>query len=124
LPLVPGDEVLATDHEYGACERAWRFVAARRGFTYRRQPLPLPLTSPEALVEQFWLGVTPRTKVIFLSHITSPTAIRLPVEAICARAREAGILTLIDGAHAVGQLPLDVAAVGADFYTSNAHKWL
>lgn len=124
LTLGPGDEVLATNHEYGACDNAWRFMARQRGFGYIRQPLSLPLTTPAALVEELWQAVTPRTKVIYMSHITSPTAVRLPVEAICARARQAGILTIIDGAHALGQIPLDMQAIGADFYTSNAHKWL
>ena len=124
LPLGAGDEVLTTDHEYGACERAWRFMSRERGFRIVRQPVALPLTTAAAIVEQVWAGVTARTKVIYLSHITSPTAVRFPVEAICARARDAGILTVIDGAHAPGQIPLDLAAVGADFYTGNAHKWL
>jgi isopenicillin-N epimerase len=123
LVLGPGDEVLATDHEYGACDNVWRFLSGKRGFDYVRRPIPLGLTAEE-MVEVLWRGVTPRTKVIFMSHITSPTALRLPVEAICARARQAHVLTLIDAAHAVGQLPLDLAAIGADFYTSNAHKWL
>lgn len=124
LDLGPEDEVLTTNHEYGACDNAWQYMAQRRGFRYVQQQLSLPLTTPDALVEELWRGITPRTRVIFISHITSPTAVRFPIEAICARAREAGILTVIDGAHALGQVPLDMAAVGADFYTSNAHKWL
>jgi isopenicillin-N epimerase len=124
LTLGPGDEVLASDHAYGACDRTLEFVCNKTGASYQRQPISVPVASPDAAVEQFWQGVTPRTRVIFLSHITSPTALRLPVEAICRRAREAGILTLIDGAHAVGQIPLDVETIGADFYTGNCHKWL
>jgi isopenicillin-N epimerase len=123
LALGPGDEVLATDHEYGACDNVWRFLSRKRGFAYCRQAIPLAMPEEE-MVETFWEGVTPRTRVIFMSHITSPTALRLPAEAICERARAAGILTVIDAAHAVGQIPLDLAAIGADFYTSNAHKWL
>ncbi len=124
LKLGPDDEVLTTDHEYGACERAWRYMSRERGFRIVHRPIPLPFTTPEAIVEALWAGVTPRTRVIFLSHITSPTAVRFPVEAVCARAREAGILTVIDGAHAPGQIPLDLAAIGADFYAGNCHKWL
>ncbi len=124
LRLGPGDEVLTTDHEYGACDRVWRYLSARQGFAYGRQSLPLPLGSAEEVVAQLWAGVTPRTRVIFLSHITSPTAVRLPVAAVCARARAEGILTVIDGAHAPGQIDLDLTTLGADFYTGNAHKWL
>jgi isopenicillin-N epimerase len=124
LNLGEGDEVLTTDHEYGACENVWYYLSRKRGFRYIKQPLPLPFTTPEDVVEQIWQGVTPRTKVIFMSHITSPTAVILPIATICHKAREAGIITVIDGAHAVGQLPLDMQAIGADFYFSNAHKWL
>ena len=124
LRLGPGDDVLMTDHEYGACERAWTYLSRERGFGVVRQPVALPLTTAEAIVDQVWAGVTERTRVLYLSHITSPTAVCLPVEALCARAHAAGILTVIDGAHAPGQIPLDLAALGADFYTGNCHKWL
>lgn len=125
--LRPGDQVLGNDHEYGACANAWEAVCGRSGARYVELPLPMPdetTDGADAYLERIWAGVTPRTRVLFLSHITSPTAIRLPVEALVARAREAGILTLIDGAHAPGQLDLDLGALGADFYTGNAHKWL
>jgi isopenicillin-N epimerase len=124
LPLKPGDEILATDHEYGALDRTWTFLCQKAGAVYRRQTIPLPVTTPEAFVERFWSGITPRTRAIFLSHITSPTALIFPVQEICRRARAAGILSIIDGAHTVGQIPLDLTALGADFYSSNCHKWL
>ncbi len=124
LALGPGDEVLTTDHEYGACDKIWQFVCHKTGALYVRQPIPLPLAPPQVVAERFWQGVTKHTRVIFLSHITSPTAQHMPVEAICQRAREVGILTLIDGAHAPGQIPLNLEAIGADFYTGNCHKWL
>ncbi|GAB4162116.1 MAG: aminotransferase class V-fold PLP-dependent enzyme [Candidatus Promineifilaceae bacterium] len=124
LPLSTEDEVLTTNHEYGACDNVWRFLSQRQGFRYVVQPVEMPATTPTNILSQLWQGVTPRTKVIFLSHITSPTALTLPVAEICARARAANILTVVDGAHALGQIPLDMAALGADFYTSNAHKWL
>jgi isopenicillin-N epimerase len=124
LDLRPGDEVLSTNHEYGAADRAWRFVCRQRGATYINQPIGLPLENADSFVEQLWAGVTERTRVIFMSHITSPTALVFPIEAICRRAREMGILTVIDGAHAPGQLDLALEALGADFYTGNCHKWL
>ncbi len=124
LDLGPGDEVLASDHEYGACERVWRFLSAERGFRYVTQRIPLPLTTASAFVDALWQGVTPRTRLIFLSHITSPTALIFPVAEVCRRARAAGILTLIDGAHAPGQLPLNLPILDADFYGGNLHKWL
>ena len=124
LALEPGDEVLATDHEYGAADRTWRFLCGQYGVNYINQPVPLPLTSDEEMIESFWRGVTPRTRVIFISHITSPTALIFPVEKICQRARAAGIMTVIDGAHAPGHIPLQLDALGVDFYTGNCHKWL
>ena len=124
LQLGSGDEVLATDHEYGACERAWRYMSRERGFALVRASIPLPLPAPDEFIERLWAAVTPRTRVIFLSHITSPTAATFPVAAVCARARAEGILTVVDGAHAPGQIPLDLPALGADFYAGNCHKWL
>ncbi|MFQ5341547.1 MAG: aminotransferase class V-fold PLP-dependent enzyme [Anaerolineae bacterium] len=124
LNLDSGDEILTTDHEYGACDNAWEFISRKTGASYVHQPIPLPATSSDEIVEQVWSGVTPRTKVIFISHITSATALHLPVETICRRAREAGILTVVDGAHAPGQIAVDLAAIQADFYAGNCHKWL
>jgi isopenicillin-N epimerase len=122
LVLGAGDEVLASDHEYGAMDRTWRFLAAERGFKYINQPVSL--ASKATLSDSFWSEVTPRTRVIFLSHITSPTALIFPVDEIINRARAAGIITVIDGAHVPGQLPLDLDLLGADFYGGNLHKWL
>jgi isopenicillin-N epimerase len=126
IALEPGDEILTTDHEYGACDYAWAACCQRTGARYVRHVIELPLTiqTPEALAAAFWESVTPRTKVIYLSHITSPSALILPVAEICRRARAAGILTVIDGAHAPGQIPLDLTALDADIYTGNCHKWL
>lgn len=124
LKLGPGDEVLASDHEYGACDRCWQFLSESKGFHYVRQPVTIPIQSQNELIDDFWRGVTARTKVIFLSHITSCTAVIFPIKEICYRARQAGILTVIDGAHAPGQLELNLDDLGADFYTGNLHKWL
>lgn len=122
--LREGDQILTTTHEYAACNNAWAYVCGKTGARYIAQDVPLPFDDPEAWVEAFWRGVTPRTRVIFLSHITSPTALTLPVQAICRRAREAGLITVVDGAHVPGQRLLDLDALGADFYIGNCHKWM
>ena len=124
LALQPGDEILATDHEYGALVYTWEYVCERTGAIYRRQPIPAPVSDQASVADAFWSAVTPRTRVIFMSHITSPTALILPVAEICRRARQAGILTVIDGAHAPGQVAVDLTALDADFYAGNCHKWL
>jgi isopenicillin-N epimerase len=124
LHLGPGDEVLSSDHEYGALDRTWRFLAKQNGYKYNNLPISVPVTTVCNFVETFWQGVTPKTHVIFLSHITSPTALTFPVKEICQRAKDAGIITIIDGAHAPGQIPLDLDDLGADFYSGNLHKWL
>ena len=124
IPLEPGDEVLSTDHEYGAIDRMWRLVCGRRGATYVRAEVPIPLFSPQEVVEAVWSRATPRTRVLAVSHLTSPTAIVFPAAELVRRAREAGILTVVDGAHAPGQIPLNVERLGADFYAGNCHKWM
>lgn len=124
LDLRPGDEVLATDLEYGAVDRTWRYYCAKHGSRYINQPITLPVTTAETFVDELWAGVTERTRVISISHITSSTALILPVAAVCRRARAAGILTVIDGAHAPGQIDLNLDELGADFYGGNCHKWL
>jgi isopenicillin-N epimerase len=124
LPLAEGDEILTTDHEYGALDRTWRFLSGQKRTRYVIQALPDPLGDPADVVEALWAGVTPRTRVLFLSHITSPTAATLPIAPLIERARAAGIWTVIDGAHAPGQVPVDLTALGADFYGGNCHKWM
>lgn len=124
LGLSPGDQILTTNHEYGACDNTWEFVCQKSGARYIHQPLEMPLGNDDQIVEQLWRGVTRRTRLIFISHITSPTALILPVQAICRRARQEGILTLIDGAHAPGQIGVDLEAIAADYYTGNCHKWM
>jgi isopenicillin-N epimerase len=122
--LKPGDEVLTTDHEYRACNHAWQYACEQSGARYVSQPIDLPIRDAEHFIEAFWAGVTPRTRVIYLSHTTSPTALTFPLDAIIARARDAGIYTVIDGAHVPGQRDLNLDALGADFYTGNCHKWM
>jgi len=123
LALGPDDEVLASNHEYGACDYTWTRECQRTGARYVRAEIALPFRSA-SFVDQLWAAVTPRTRVLFLSHVTSVTALTFPVAEVCRRARAAGILTVIDGAHVPGHLPLDLDALDADFYTGNCHKWL
>jgi isopenicillin-N epimerase len=109
MRLGPDDEVLTTAHEYGAIVKTWEFVGAR-----------LVRVEPAELAG----AIGPRTRVVFLSHITSPTAIVLPVAEVCAAAREAGVLSIVDGAHVPGHVPLDLESLGPDVYAGNCHKWL
>ncbi len=124
LNLGQGDAILTSNAEYGALVRAWRFMAQQSGFEIHQQSLSLPLTTPEAFVDHFLNGIRPNTKLVYLSHIPSALSAILPVGAICRLCREMGILTLIDGAHAPGHIPLDLQTLNADFYIGNLHKWL
>ena len=124
LALDPGDEVLATDLEYGACDLAWEWVCRRAEARYVRAPIPLPLHGTNEVVDALFAQASERTRAVYVSHIASTTGLVLPVEEIVARARELGLVTIIDGAHAPAQVPVDLAALGADFYSGNAHKWL
>ncbi len=124
LRLEPGDEVLSSDHEYGALDRTWTFVCEKAGASYVRRPVPLPLESPEQIVEAIWSGVTDRTRVLFVSHLTSSTALIFPVARLVELANAAGIVTVVDGAHGPGHIPLNLDALGADYYVGNCHKWL
>jgi isopenicillin-N epimerase len=123
LVLEPGDEILTTDHEYGAMDRTWKVICAATGAHYVRAHIPFAITADD-VVERVWAECSGRTKVLFLSHMTSATAMRFPVDELVRRAREAGILTIIDGAHIPGHVPLDLAALGADIYTGANHKWM
>jgi isopenicillin-N epimerase len=102
----------------------WDFICHQTGAIYKQQTIDVPVTSPEEIVNQLFRAVTPHTKVIFMSHITSPTSLTMPVRLVCQRASEVGILTIIDGAHAPGQISLDVSSLQADFYVGNCHKWM
>ena len=122
--LKEGDEILTTDLEYGACDKTWSYYCKKAGATYVRQHISLPVKSKEQFVEEFFKGLSPKTKLVFLSHITSTTALRLPVEEICAIAKQKGIITFVDGAHAPGQIPVNLQTLGADIYTGACHKWM
>ncbi len=124
LDLKQGDEILTTNLEYGACDKAWNYYCKKSGAKYVRQPITLPVVSQEQIIEEVKKGVTPNTKMLFISHITSSTGMILPVKALCDWAKSQGLLTFVDGAHAPGQIPLDLSELNADIYTGACHKWM
>jgi len=124
LNLKEGDEILTTDLEYGACDKAWEFYCDKTGAKYVRQPVLFPIESKEQFVDNFFKGFSKKTKLIFISHITSTTALRLPVEEICKKAKEFGVITFVDGAHAPAQVPIDFKNSDFDIYTGACHKWM
>jgi len=124
LDLQEGDEILSTNHEYGAMDRIWSFYCKKSGAQYIRQNISLPVKSKEQLLEEFWKGYNSKTKIIFLNHISSCTALVFPVKEICDRARELGLITIVDGAHVPGQLDLNITELNPDFYTGTLHKWM
>ncbi len=124
LKLNEGDEILTTDHEYGAMDRTWNYYCTRNGAKYIKQEIKIPIKSKEDFLEQFWKGLSPNTKVIFMSHITSPTGLIFPVEEVCKKAKELGLITIIDGAHVPAHIPLDLSTLEADIYTGACHKWM
>jgi isopenicillin-N epimerase len=124
LGLQRGDEVLSTNLEYGALDLTWEHVCGDFGARYVRMPIPLPIGDDDEVVETIWAGVNERTRVLYLSHHTSATALTLPVAELCRRARERGIVSVIDGAHVPGHFPLNLRELDPDFYAGNCHKWL
>jgi isopenicillin-N epimerase len=123
--LRPGDELLATGHEYPACLNSMRRLASRTGSKVVIQPLPFPVRSSDEIVDAVMGAVTPRTRVLLISQVTSPTGLLLPVERIVPELERRGVICIVDGAHAPGMVEsLDVASLGASFYTANCHKWI
>lgn len=116
--------MLATNIEYGACDKTWEYYCEKAGAKYIRQHIHLPLVSAENFINDLWQGVTAHTKLIFISHITSTTALILPVKEIALKAKAAGIPVFIDGAHAPGHIPLDLTDLQPDYYTGACHKWM
>lgn len=124
FPLAPGDEVLLNDHEYGAVLRIWGRACESAGAKLRVCTLPYPIESPDQVIDALLAAATQRTRLIVVSHVTSPTALIFPVEALIRAAHARGIAVAVDGPHAVGMLPLKLANLGADYYTASCHKWL
>ena len=123
LPLAPGDEIVLTDHSYGAVANATAFVARERRAVVRTVPIPYPAYDPDALVDRIAAALGDRTRLVLIDHIAAESALILPVAEIAARCRSRGVPVLVDGAHAPGVLPLDLDALGVDWYAANLHKW-
>lgn len=124
LNLQPDDEILSTNHEYGAMDRTWNFFCKKTGAKYIRQPITLPIVSKEQILEEFWSGYSSKTKVVFINQISSATALIFPVKEICDKAQELGLITIVDGAHVPGHIDLNIQELNPDYYTGTLHKWM
>jgi selenocysteine lyase/cysteine desulfurase len=124
LDMKPGDEVLMTDQEHPGGEHPWNLRAKRYGIVVKKVALPKPVPNAAAVLNLINDAITPRTRVLFFSHITTATGVVLPTKELCALARSKGILSAVDGAHVIGMMALNVRDLGCDMYTSSPHKWL
>jgi len=123
IELEPGDEILLTDHTYGGVARAAAFIARQRGATVATLALPFPPPDPDRYVSALAAAITPRTRLAVLDHVSSETALVMPLAAMAAACRARGVPVLVDGAHAPGPIALDIAGLGVDWYAANLHKW-
>jgi selenocysteine lyase/cysteine desulfurase len=124
LDLKEGDEIINTDQEHGGGRAGWQVKAARQDLVYKQATIPIPANDPQEIVDSIFSQVTDRTRVIAIPHIISVYGVVMPVKAICQEARQRGIFTILDGAQAVGHVPVDVMDIGCDAYYSSLHKWL
>ncbi len=124
LDLTPGSEVITSDKEHSGGRSGWELLARRRGTSWKQVPIELPVKDPEQVIEAFLNAVGPKTRVLSLPHITSGTGTILPVKEVCRAAARKGIFTVVDGAQAVGHIPVDVKDIGCDAYYASPHKWL
>lgn len=123
LAFNMGDEILVPDQAYGGVARATEFIARERGAGVKRFALPFPATSPDRMVAAVESAITPRTRLVLLDHVTSESALVLPLAEMAAVCRARGVAVLVDGAHAPGAIPLDIESLGVDWYAANLHKW-
>jgi len=124
LDMKPGDEVLMTDQEHPGGEHPWNLKAKRYGIVVKKVTLPKPVPNAAAVLNLFNDAITPRTRVMFFSHIPTVTGVVLPAKELCALARSKGILSAVDGAHVPGMMRLNLHELGCDMYSSSPHKWL
>jgi len=124
LDLIPGDRILVTDHGYNACSNAVRYFTKKASAEIDLINLPFPGSDANEFIERILGACTSRTRLLLIDHITSPTALIMPLEEIVPAVQQRGIQVLVDGAHAPGMLPLRLTDLGADYYTGNCHKWM
>lgn len=124
LKLNKGEEILSTSLEYGAMDRTWNYYCEKLGAKYIQQAIKLPIQSKKVFLEEFWKGYSDKTKVVFISQITSSTGLILPVKEICEEAKKRGLTTIVDGAHVPAHIDLNLSELKADFYTGACHKWM
>lgn len=124
LKLEPEDEVLSTNHIYGALDRTWKYICNKNEAKFVKADIPFPIQSKDEFLIRFFKAITSKTRVIFLSHITSMTAMIFPVEEVVEFARKNNILSIIDGAHVPGHIPLNIHTLNPDIYTGACHKWM
>ena len=124
FPFESEDEILTTDLEYGALDRAWKYYADKSNAKYITSEISLPLTTKEVFIQEFWKGYSDKTKAIFISQITSATGLILPVKEIIIEAKKRGLITIIDGAHVPAQIELNIEELGPDIYAGACHKWM
>ena len=123
-PFAAGDEILITNHGYNAVNNAARRWAELRGASVKVASFPFPIASADEVLSGITAAITPRTRLVIVDHVTSPTGLVLPVGPIIAACKERGVDVLVDGAHAPGMLPLDITALAPAYYTGNLHKWV
>ena len=123
IGLEPGDEILVTDQAYGGVVRAAGFIARQHGATLATLAWPFPATDPKAFVDTLERAITPRTRLAMVDHVTSETALVLPLAELAAACRARGVPVLVDGAHAPGAIEVDIESLGVDWYAANLHKW-
>ena len=124
IDLKHNDEVLTSNHEYGALDKTWDYYSTKKGFIYKKVCIDIPYDSKEKFIYSFLKNINKNTKVIFLSHITSSTGLIFPIKEICEIAKERNILTIIDGAHAPCHIDLNILDIDPDVYVGACHKWM